>query len=157
MRSGPPRLYERSTRMLPRCGVPLREWRATVRDIAKLNHQIAEEMGQLAQHIGGLLPETSDSFKLRFMGLTNNMRTKPGQAPVHGPQLPEALDRSGSMLPGPSDLLARLAAYENRSVDKHLRDVRERLDGGDRDVDFMTGEPVPNPETGEDVPWSPFV
>ena len=88
--------------------VPLREWRATVRDIAKLNHQIAEQMGQLAQHIGGLLPETSDSFKLRFIGLTNNMRTKPGQAPVHGPQLAEALDRSGSILPGPSDLLAKV-------------------------------------------------
>ena len=34
--------------------VPAREWRALVRDKAKLNHQIAEEMGQLVQHAGAL-------------------------------------------------------------------------------------------------------
>lgn len=44
--------------------VPLREWRCLVRDKATLDHQIAEEMGQLAQHVGGLLSESSDSYKI---------------------------------------------------------------------------------------------
>jgi len=83
--------------------VPLREWRATVRDIARLEHQIAEEMGQLAQHIGGLLPEVPASQRLRLLGLTNNVKTKPGQAPVYGPQ-------AGEPEPGPVDVapLSRL-------------------------------------------------
>jgi hypothetical protein len=39
-------------------------------------------------------------YKLRFLGLTNNMRTTPGQAPVHGPQPLELEDRD-SRFAGP--------------------------------------------------------
>jgi hypothetical protein len=88
--------------------VPLREWRATVRDIAKLDHQIAEEMGQLAQHVAGLVGDYGYATKLQVLGLRPGDRARvpavEGPQPVQSPDDGTPGHRTAQLLEARRDL-----------------------------------------------------
>jgi hypothetical protein len=89
--------------------VPLREWKSLVREKARLLHQLAEEMGQLPQHIDPLLEDWSPLTRLRFVGLHPNSDVKDQAKNVYGPQPRDRHDKAPasprSSLPDPLQVI----------------------------------------------------
>jgi hypothetical protein len=144
--------------------VPIREWNACTRQLARLNQQIAQEMGQDAAHIDAIAHDHNVLFKLRQLGLHPTYQVKAqakelrGEPPDPTPEERERERREESRartVAMVQQLMASIRSsaldpeldnYEDTEGAEHVDEPKELAEDGDAVQDV-----TPAPEEDESV------
>jgi hypothetical protein len=127
--------------------VPRRDWNACSRELARLNQQIAQEMGQDAAYIDAIARDQNALFKMRLLGLKPDDRVRAqakelrGEPPDPTPEerarerQEAARERTDAMLQQlmvsirPSALDPELDNYEGTENAEHVDEPEEQTEG----------------------------